>query len=157
MRYGLATLIGFACGFLCSTAITAFRDTDASRIRSHWRALSDYHAYTRDPQNLEPLGNGMSGFQNPPDPMPHLDALVRYGEVEYADLILPAAPNSRAAFEHWVMFTNKHNDILHSVGGTSYVAFNPSGEQPLHVKFWYRPSAEPKLQQLIEELESLPD
>ena len=82
-------------------------------------------------------------------------ALAALGEIDHADLVLPAAPNTRAAKQHWMTFVQEHDDIIYSQGNPSYSAFTPSGDQPLHLEFWYLPTAEAKIEDLIRQLESM--
>ncbi len=110
------------------------------RIKKHWEAIERYNAHINDPANLESLTDGFIGFSNPPDPELDLVALTTLGELEFADLVLPDAPNCREARLYWMEFVEEHDDIIYPLGNPSYTAFSPSGDQPLHLQFGYLPT-----------------
>lgn len=155
LRYVTIAFLSFVIGGVAHWGYVEFSQTRSAEIQRHWRELKRYDAFVNDPANLEPLGGGFVGFDDPPDPDPHLAALVALNELEHADLVLPTVPATRAINTHWMTFTNQHDDIVYSAGNPSYTAFSPSGEQPLHLQLWYLPSAESKIRELIASLESM--
>lgn len=127
-------------------------------IEAHWAALRaalDYDAYREDP--VVDFPDAGIGLFRVPDPLPHLAALVAAAELEHVDLVLPTVPHPSKASVYWMeWFDRQGDDIVYMTGNRTYSAFKPKGEQPLRIAVWYRLSAEPKVQALIEELESLP-
>ena len=155
MRYWLTAVIAFALGVIAHFSYVAINQTRAAKIERHWAAVERYEDYVNDPANFESFGNGFAGFSDPPDPVPDLMALSSLGELESVDLVLPNAPNSRETRRFWMKFVDEHDDIIYSTGNPSYTAFTPSGDQPLHLQFWYLPTAEKKIRTLIRQLESM--
>lgn len=88
---------------------------------------------------------------------PSLAALVDAGELQYVDIVLPTVPYSnRAATLHWMAFCERHKeDIVWTYGIPSTSAFRITGEQPLHLQFWYPEKSTALIQQLIDEIENL--
>ena len=155
MRYVFVALIAFTLGFASHIGYVRSTDTRASRIERHWDAIRKFDAYMNDPSNLEQFSNGFAGVSDPPYPDADLVALTELGELSCADLILPEAPNTSEANQYWMSFVNQHDDIIYSLGNSTYAAFQPAGQQPLHVRLWYLQSAESKIQSLILHLESM--
>ena len=154
-HYILIAVLSFVIGGVSHWTYVKLTQTRAASIERHWRELKRYDTFVNDAANLEPLGGGFVGFDNPPDPDPHLAALVALNELKHADLVLPTVPATRAINTYWMTFTNQHDDIVYSSGNPTYAAFTPAGEQPLHLQLWNLPSAESKVQQLIVSLESM--
>ncbi|MCG8651201.1 MAG: hypothetical protein MI861_15290 [Pirellulales bacterium] len=156
MRCTVIAVMMFALGFAFHYVITAFGQTESAKIRRHWQAIDDLRDYVADPQNMSSV-DGMIVVSNPPDPMPDLAALVAYGELKHVDLILPEAPNSRAAQRYLMQYVGQRDDIVYFAGNSTYAAFRPAGNQPLQLNLWYLPGAEEAIQTLMKKLESMDD
>ncbi len=110
-----------------------------------------------NPENFKPDPVTGKKIAQPPHPGPSLAALVEAGELRHADLVLPAVPHTREATLHWMHWAKEQDDVWFMSGNSEYADFSPSGEQPEHINIWFEESAIDDIQQLIEELEALPD
>jgi hypothetical protein len=143
-------LVAFAAGYAAHLVVSQFQSTAA-----HWRVVNDYRAYMRDPTNQELDSSGRSYVESPSDHEPSLAALVAAGELEHVDLVLPLVPNSDEVNRYWMEFVNDRDDIVEAYGNPEYVAYKPAGQQPLHLRLWFRKNAADDVQQLIKDLDAL--
>lgn len=121
------------------------RDEDLDR---HWRTVIAYRAYLNG-ENKEFSGSTDSQFVS-------LAALVAAGQLEHLDLVLPTVSSSnKAAVRFWMEYCSKHKDIMVAFGNPTYMAYPVSGEQPLHLRLWFRPRAQPDVQSMVQRLEAL--
>jgi len=152
-------LAAFALGFivhLVASRIVSLTTDESADVARHWKLLNDYNAYVRNPDNYSTDPSGLYGVGDPYDPMPSLAALVAARELTHVDIVLPLVPANRETHRHWMQFVNARQDtILFATGNPESVDYKPSGEPPLHLQLWFKESAKPDVQQLIEELETL--
>lgn len=145
--------LGYAVHFWFGTQP---KNLDAGNTRQHWEVWERYKSEFSDPKNAEVI-DGMLAVKQITDPLPALAALVAAGEIEHVDLVLPNVPSNRKANLYWMRYVNENDDLLYVTGNPSYVDFEPSGIQPLHLNLWFRDSAKSEVQQLIQNLESTAD
>lgn len=130
-------------------------EADAEAVAHHWEVVEHYRRFIRDPSNYRPDPRTGFSVTSPPDPLPSLAALVSANEIEHVDLVLPVVPYNPATTRFWLEWAEDREDILHGEGNPEYGAFKPAGQQPLHLKLWFRPSATEDIQQLIRDLEAM--
>jgi hypothetical protein len=152
----IVATVAFGAG-IAVCAIVEMARPSSNDTASHWKAVERYRAFVRNPGNYRPdPQTGLHMTTPPPDPDPHLAALVAAGELEHVDLIFPSVPNSRAANRFWMKWAESNPDVVHATGNPTYTAFTPTGTAPLHLQLWFRGSATGAVQQLIRDLEHLP-
>lgn len=154
VRTFLVAFAAFGLGFVAHFMLSLIRvDRNAEDVAYHWKRFHDYERYMADPGNREEH-NGLSGVTEPYSPEQSLMALVAAGELEYVDLVLPLVPKNRANVAFFMRFCDERGDrIPFYTGNPEYTAYSPSGDPPLHVQLWFKPSASTDIQQLIKELE----
>jgi hypothetical protein len=154
----VAALSGIMGGYLLGIAMAERvpLGTEAS-VEWHWKRVNDYNAFMRDPKNLSSSHiPGLNALTPPYDVDPSLLALENSGEIYHVDLVLPNVPSTSNTNQFWMGFCgDRDKTILHATGNSQYADFRPSGDQPLHLKIWFKKSAVADIQKLIVELESL--
>jgi len=153
---GMRTLAIAAIAFLVGIVVCAVFDrvvlpmmttTQPRSIADHWRVVERYRALTRNPGSIvitPPAHHALS-----------LAALVEAGELVHLDLVLPSVPKNRESNRLWMQWAQKHEDVFEATGNPPYADYKPSGEQPLHLRLWFRPRASSDVQRLIQDLEDL--
>jgi hypothetical protein len=148
MKVTIAIIAGFILGFLAHWALAG-----RSGVKHHWKVVEQWNAYVGDPAHYKPdPATELSVTTPPASPEPSLAALVRAGELEHVDLVLPHVPCSRETERQWLAFAQSHKEIVYITGNPSY-AIQPPGEQPLHLNIWFKAADQPVVQSLIRELE----
>lgn len=154
----MAVMAGLLVGYLLGVSLARRVPLGAEEsVEWHWKRVNDFLAFIRDPQNLHSTSmDGINALTPPYDPMPSLIALEAAGEIDHGNLVLPNVPYTGKATRHWFEFCEAHREnVVYASGNHSYVDFKPSGDQPLHLDFWFKKTAKPDIQKLIVELEAL--
>ena len=155
LTFVVAFMLG-AVGHFAATKYLPVTDDAKIDVAKHWRLVNKYHKLVNDPDNYESRPNGLISVSTSYDPEPHFVALAAANEIESVDAVLPNVPKNRKTNQHWMKFVSDRNDdIIYAVGNPEYVGYKITGTPPLHLKLWFRKSAKPLVQQLIEELEQL--
>ncbi len=128
---------------------------DEAAIAKHWEAVRHHREFVNNPDNFKPDASTGLVAVSPADPLPSLAALVAVDELQYVDLVFPTVPNTREVNQYWMTWGQRQSDVWYMIGNPQYVAYKPSGEQPLHLSIWFEESASAKVQQLIADLEML--
>ena len=158
MKSLIIAVLAFALGFATHWGILNLQDPSIIDVAHHWSRVNKYNEYMRDPKNYTNKSNGLVGATVPFAPEPSLAALVAADELTYVDIVLPIVPNNPASSRHWMKFVQARPDtIVYATANPEYVAYKPTGDVPLHLQLWFTESAAADVQQLIAELESLPE
>lgn len=154
MPHWFSLLAAFVVGFGTHWAIGQANQVEPVQIRHHWNAVHSWHSAMSLPQNQVSV-DGLSGVRIEKDIEPHLNELVRLSELRFADLVLPNVRPSQESTRLWQRFCGEHSaTIVYSTANPSYAALTIRGDQPFHMKIWYREAGTSEIQQLIHELEA---
>lgn len=141
------TIAAFASGFASHFLVNPrFGATFA--VAEHWKLIEEYLAYLRDAPKRGYITTP------PSDPLPSLAALVGAGELEHIDMVFPLVPASKQVNQILFGYVDSRDDIIFATSNPSYAAFQPLGQQALHLNIWFKESAKSDIQQLFRELES---
>ena len=146
MSFVLGFIVHVGLGFAGLSVRTLIVD-EPRTAEDHFHIVEQARWQTRHPDRVEEWI----------DPEPSLAWLASNSEIEHVDLVLPEVEDRRAASRYWLRWVENQPDVLWMTGNPSYTYYQPKGEQPLHIQIWFRESARPAVQQLIEDLQSLPD
>lgn len=153
----VVAIIAFAAGCLLCLLLT--RDDRPKSVADHWHVVEAYREYVTNSANYEavPATPGLVQLNSEamPDYVPSLAFLVREGELEHVDLVLPAVRACRETNRYWMKWAQGNQDVFEATGNSSYTDYRPSGEPPLHLNLWFRPRARESVQKLIKDLEDL--
>jgi len=153
----IIAIAAFLMGFLIHWLLV--HDHRPKSVVDHWRVVEAYREFVRNPKNYEPLqdnpGLGQLRSETLPDHEPSLAFLVREGEMEQVDLVLPSVPKTRETIQFWMTWAEYHPDVFEALGNPSYADYRPGGKEPLHMRLWFRPRAKASVQKLIDDLEEL--
>lgn len=146
-RVAIGTVVGFTSGCLLSLCVTALvLSNDRLQARYHWWRLNVYLHYVNSPRN--------GPVEEPFDIRPSLASLVSLRELDEVDIVLPHVAATRDVTVHLNNFTRRHSQIVFATSNPTYTRFPVSGDQPLHLQLWFRPSSHNTVRELIESLES---
>lgn len=140
------TIVAFASGFALHFLVGP-RFRQPSTVADHWRLLEEHLAYLHDAPKRGYITTP------PSDPLPSLAVLVSAGELEHIDIVFPMVPASKQVNKILFEYVDSRDNIIFATSDSSYVAFQPLGQQPLHLNIWFKKSAESDIQQLFRKLE----
>lgn len=149
--------LGLCCGVVAHAAWMSIAYPPQT-VADHWRVVNGFNRAMRDPNREEvDSQTGLAYIREPPEFEPSLHALVVARELECVDLVFPSVPLSTSVNRHWMKWANDHADeVIYATGNQEYAHYQVSGDPPLHLQIWFRPTAAAKVQALISELEALP-
>ncbi len=152
----LAAIIFFILGLLAYPLLCDWGIISSRRpvsVAQHWQLVQRFRRDVQDHSGKN-IAFSEAGFERS-DPITSLTALEAAGELVHVNLVLPNVPRSREANLYWMNYVWKRPDIVFATGNPAYVDYKPSGEAPLHLELWFKPIAQPDVQQLIQDLEAL--
>ncbi len=145
--------IGYATHF--ATSLRWFQQSMPATVAEHWQTVDVFRSH---------LGHGMphdwqfADHTQAAAPLlleSSLIALYAAGEIDFVDLVFPRVPHTLGADADWEAFIRHCPEFIWAVGNRSDPRFVPSGQQPLHLRLWFKKAADDDVRELIHRLENL--
>lgn len=158
MKPHLLATLAFASGFFTHWTLVRVQRSTSVDIDHHWSLVNEFNDFMRNAGNYSPDSRGLVSATLPYDPKPSLAALVAADELTYVNIVIPTVPNNVSANRHWMQFVQKRSDVIvYATGNPQYTNYEPRGDVPLHLQLWFKDRASANINQLISELEALPE
>jgi hypothetical protein len=118
-----------------------------SRVQAnyHWSQVEYYRDFINEPSN-----SGLEPF----DVIPSLSSLVALNELSHVDLVFPCTELSDELIRHLNLFFRENHHVVELRYNPTYQDFKVRGEQPLHLKLWFRPAAAVAVRGLMADIEN---
>ena len=119
----------------------------------HWQQIKKHDDYISNLNNIKKDDNGFLLYENTPDIIPSLHALVKKGELTHINLVFPNVPKSKKVTKFWMNYCQNNPEIIYGLANPSYLHYKTKGVQPFHMQLWFKPESKEKIQKFIQQIE----
>lgn len=142
----IKTFLAFAAGAVITiAAFLGIMQNQRVQAKYYWSQVEYYRKFINEPNS-----SGLEPF----DVVPPLFSLVALNELSHVDLVFPCTELSDDLVRYMNLFYRENPDVVELRYNPTYQDYRVRGEQPLHLKLWFRPAAAGAVRGLIADIEN---